>query len=70
MQVWGLATQLVHSENALNIVNNFFAGIVSTENFIFMNEIGIHVLRMKVKVDLSEPLPCGFYVGEDTNLIG
>ena len=66
MQVWGLATQLVHSENALDIANDFFTGIFSTENFIFMDEIRIHVLRMKVKVDLSKPLPCGFYVGENT----
>ena len=24
---------------------------------------------MKVKVDLSKPLPCGFYIGEDTDWI-
>ena len=34
-----------------------------------MDEIRIHVLRMKVKVDLSKPLPCGFYVGEDTDWV-
>ena len=34
-----------------------------------MNEIGIPVLRMKVNVDLSKPLPCGFYVREDTDWV-
>ena len=66
MQVWHLAPQLVNSENALDIANDFFAGIVSTENFTFMDEIGLPVMRMKVKVDFSKPLPRGFYVGEDT----
>ena len=69
MQVWYLAPQLVNSENALDIANNFFTGIVSTENFTFMDEIGLPVIRMKVKVDLSKPLPRGFYVGEDTDWI-
>ena len=31
-----------------------------------MDEIGLPVIRMKVKVDFSKPLPYGFYVGEDT----
>ena len=67
VQVWHLAPQLVNSENALDIVNDFFARIVSTENFTFMDEIGLPVIRMKVKVDLSKPLPRGFYIGEDTD---
>ena len=69
MQVWHLAPQLVNSENALDIANDFFLGIVSIENFTFMDEIELLVIRMKVKVDLSKPLPRGFYVGKDTNWI-
>ena len=60
-----MATPLVNSENVVTIANNFCAWIILNDNFKFKDDIGLPVLRMKVRINLSEPLPCGFSLGED-----
>lgn len=60
VQVHGLPLQFINKDNAMKI-SGLFKEVIRCEHSSQKNVLGMKFMRMQVEVDISRPLPTGFF---------